>query len=80
MNENMDLDLNEDRGIPSREPQGCEPQTHWEARVLAMEYALQEFAIMIGHAVPDARVPIIQWCQDWTDQRNKIREAFRTDK
>jgi len=74
------VDINEDRGLPSQEPPGCEPQTHWEARVLAMEYALQEFVIMIGMEVPTARQPIIDWCKDWTKERDEIRNAFRVDK
>jgi len=45
-----------------------------------MEYALQEFVIMIGMEVPTARQPIIDWCKDWTKERDEIRNAFRVDK
>lgn len=74
------MSIDPDRGIPSKEPPGCEPQTHWETRLLFMEYALQELVIKIGQAVPAAQEPLLQWCRDWTKQRDEIREAFRTDR
>ena len=65
--------------INNQEPPGCQPTTHWEERVLAMEYALQELVVLIGHHVPESRSEILKLCEDWTKSRDVLRAAFRTD-
>lgn len=66
--------------MKTSEPPGCEPKTHWEERVVVMEYALQELVILVGLHVPSAREEFVKWCVEWTKQRDAIRAHHRTDK
>lgn len=63
----------------NQEPPGCKPTTHWEERCLAMEHAFQEFVIIVGQHVPEARSKILHLVADWTNRRDELREQFRTD-
>jgi hypothetical protein len=66
--------------VQTKEPPGCEPKNHWEERVVVMEFALQELVIKLGGEIPSAQPLIIKWCQDWTKQRDALRQHHRTDK
>ena len=63
-----------------QEPPGCKPKTHWEKRCIAMEWAIQDLIILIGHHVPESREEIVKWCEDWTKARDTLRREDRNDK
>lgn len=64
-----------------QEPIGCEPATHWEERVLAMEFFVQEFFMIVGSNQPKTdQAKLIKLAEVWTVDRDRIRAQWRMDK